>query len=88
MESSRSQTTRIVKRSYYQRTKKHEQTKCMEYCSDKQNPQRKKNNWQQMDSKNKKVSRYRACLVCLGYTQVPGIDFQDNFAPVVNGMTF
>ena len=32
--------------------------------------------------------RYRACLVCLGYTQVPGIDFQDNFAPVLNDMTF
>ena len=37
---------------------------------------------------NKWVQRYRARLVCLGYTQIPGIDFQDNFAPVVNDMTF
>ena len=22
--------------------------------------------------------------VCLGYSQVPGVDFSDNFAPVVN----
>ena len=26
--------------------------------------------------------------MCLGYTQIPGIVFQDNFAPVVNDMTF
>ena len=38
--------------------------------------------------KIKRDGRYRARLVCLGYTQVPGIDFQDNFAPVVNDMTF
>ena len=35
--------------------------------------------------KIKRDGRYCARLVCLGYTQVPGIDFQDNFAPVVNG---
>ena len=38
--------------------------------------------------KIKRDGRYRARLVCLGYTQIPGIDFQDNFAPVVNDMTF
>ena len=32
--------------------------------------------------------RYRACLVCQRYTQVPGINFQDNFALVVNNITF
>jgi len=26
--------------------------------------------------------------VCLGYSQVPGVDFSDNFAPVVNDVTF
>ena len=38
--------------------------------------------------KIKRDGRYRAKLVCLGYKQVPGIDFQDNFAPLVNDMTF
>ena len=31
---------------------------------------------------------YRARLVALGYSQVPGVDFTDNFAPVVNAVTF
>jgi hypothetical protein len=30
---------------------------------------------------------YRARLVALGYSQVPGIDYTDNFAPVVNDAT-
>ena len=38
--------------------------------------------------KIKRDRRYQARLVCLGYTQIPGIVFQDNFAPVVNNMTF
>ena len=38
--------------------------------------------------KTKRDGRYRARLVCLEYTQIPGIDFRDNFAPVVNDMTF
>ena len=38
--------------------------------------------------KIKRDGRYRAHLVCLGYTQVHGVDFQDNFALVVNDMTF
>ena len=31
---------------------------------------------------------YRARLVALGYSQVSGVDFTDNFAPVVNDVTF
>jgi len=31
---------------------------------------------------------YRARLVALGYNQIPGVDFTDNFAPVVNDVTF
>ena len=38
--------------------------------------------------KIKRDRRYCARLVCLGYTQVPGVDFQDKFAPVVNDITF
>ena len=38
--------------------------------------------------KIKRDGRYRARLVCLGYMQVPGIEFEDNFASVVNDMTF
>ena len=27
-------------------------------------------------------------MVALGYSQVPGVDFTDNFAPVVNDVAF
>ena len=30
--------------------------------------------------KIKRDGRYQARLVCLGFTQIPGIDFQDNFS--------
>jgi len=26
--------------------------------------------------------------VCLGYSQIPGVDFSDNYAPVGNDVTF
>ena len=31
---------------------------------------------------------YRARLVALGYSKIPGIDHQDNFAPVITDVTF
>ena len=31
--------------------------------------------------KEKREGRFRARLVCLGYSQIPGVDFSDNYAP-------
>jgi transposase InsO family protein len=38
--------------------------------------------------KRKKNGVYRSRLCALGYSQIPGLDFTDNFAPVVNEITF
>jgi len=38
--------------------------------------------------KEKRDGRFRARLVCLGYSQIPGVDFGDNYAPVGNDVTF
>ena len=38
--------------------------------------------------KKKKDGVYRARLVGLGYSQVPGINHKDNFSPVINKVTF
>mmetsp|Transcript_10575 Transcript_10575/g.23465 ORF Transcript_10575/g.23465 Transcript_10575/m.23465 type:complete len:546 (+) Transcript_10575:97-1734(+) len=38
--------------------------------------------------KIKRNGVYRARLVALGYSQIPGVDFQDNYAPVINDVTF
>ena len=38
--------------------------------------------------KKEKNGVYRARLVALGYYQIPGIDHEDNFAPVINKTTF
>ena len=37
--------------------------------------------------KIKRDGTYRARLVAVGYSQVPGVVFTDNFAPVVNDVT-
>ena len=36
----------------------------------------------------KRSGRFRARLVALGYSQIPGLDFIDNYAPVVQDVTF
>ena len=38
--------------------------------------------------KIKKDGTYRARLVVLGYSQIPGVDYTDNFAPVAHDVTF
>jgi histone deacetylase 1/2 len=38
--------------------------------------------------KIKRSGVYRARLVACGYSQIPGVDFTDNYSPVVNDVTF
>ena len=38
--------------------------------------------------KIKRNGIFRARLVALGYSQIPGVDFTDNFAPVINDVTY
>ena len=38
--------------------------------------------------KEKRDGRFLARLVCLGYSQIPGVDFSDNYVPVGTDMTF
>ena len=37
--------------------------------------------------KHKKNGVYRARLMAKGYDQIPGVDYMENFAPVVNDVT-
>ena len=39
-------------------------------------------------SKIKRDGSYRARLVALGYSQIPGVDYTDNFAPVAHDVSF
>jgi len=39
-------------------------------------------------NENNEVVRYKARLVAQGFTQRPGIDYDDTYSPVMNGITF
>jgi hypothetical protein len=39
-------------------------------------------------NKNNEVVRYKARLVAQGFTQRPGIDFNETYSPVMGGITF
>jgi hypothetical protein len=39
-------------------------------------------------NKNNEVVRYKARLVEQGFTQRPGVDFNETYSPVMNGITF
>lgn len=39
-------------------------------------------------NKRKRNGVYRARLVALGYSQIPGVDFTDSFVPVIHDTTF
>ncbi len=49
-------------------------------------------NWRCVKSKwvfkIKRVGRFRARLVACGYSQIPGVDYTDNYSPVINDNTF
>jgi hypothetical protein len=38
--------------------------------------------------KRKKVVRYKARLVAQGFTQIPGVDFNETYSPVMSEITF
>ncbi len=37
---------------------------------------------------SKRDGRFRARLVACGYSQIPGVDYTDNYAPVINDVTY
>jgi hypothetical protein len=42
----------------------------------------------QKRNKNNEVVRYKVRLVAQGFTQRPGIDFNETYSPVMNGIIF
>ena len=38
--------------------------------------------------KIKRDGRYRARLVACGYSQIPGVDFTENYSPVIHDATY
>ena len=75
-EAIRKEFTDMIKRGVWRRIKKNEV------------PENRRTIGSKWVFKRKRDGRYRARLCGLGYTQIAGIDFTANFAPVVNDVTF
>ena len=62
---------------------------CLEICANKRDhPQDCRLVWCRWVLKVKCNGVHHARLVAKGFSQIPGMDFTDNYSPVVNGVTF
>ena len=68
--------------------KKHDQQGSLEKDRQSKDTGEQEIDWEQVGVQNQKDGTYRARLVALGYSQIPGIDHTDNFAPVAHDVSF